>query len=72
MILKRLPVDADLSSTSYEVATKGIDKPILRISVDLMKYAEKLRIPYEVDLRLFSNSWYIVGVNGGTFSVGVP
>lgn len=71
MILKRLHVSADLSQTSYEVAKEGIVHPKLRVSLEDVHYAERLKVPYEVDLRLLKGNWYVVGLNGGNFSPGI-
>ena len=71
MILHRLKTSADLSQTSYEVAKEGLIGPVLRVSMNLIPYAEKLRIMYDVDTSLPKDAWYVIGHNGGRFSPGV-
>jgi hypothetical protein len=71
MILNRLPVSADISESSYEVAKEGIVNPTLYVAVEDIKYAEKLRVPYAVDVRLLKGTWFVMGLNGGRFSPGV-
>ena len=71
MILNRLPVSADISQTSYEVASDGLTHALLYVAVDDIKYAERLKVPYVVDVRLFKGTWYVMGLNGGNFSPGI-
>ena len=71
MILKRLPVSADLSESSYEVAKDGVHGPILYVAIEDIQNAERLKVPYVVDVRLLKGTWYIMGYNGGKFSPGI-
>jgi hypothetical protein len=64
-------VSADISQTSYEVASEELTHPLLYVAIDDIKYAEKLKVPYVVDVRLFKGTWYVMGLNGGRFSPGV-
>ena len=71
MILNRLPVSADISQTSYEMAKEGVVSPILYVAVEDIIHAERLKVPYAVDVRLLKGTWFVMGLNGGRFSPGV-
>ena len=71
MILQKLAVACDLSESSYEVASDGLLNPLLQVALEDVPYAEQLRVPYAINMRLIKGTWLVIGDNGGRFSPGV-